>query len=110
MYKYLRLLPLLQLSVSWMIIEQCMAISSPLPLFMNYKHSIELQADVADLHWTVNDDKQEIIFELHVKSTGWIALGISPGKKIFVWFMFSTNNYFKFSWWYERCRHCCWMD
>ncbi|CAM4957108.1 unnamed protein product [Rotaria socialis] len=32
----------------------------------------------ADLWWTVNDDKQEILFELHVKTTGWIALGISP--------------------------------
>jgi len=47
---------------------------------MSYQHSTELQTNVADLYWTVDDDKREIIFELHVKSTGWIALGISPGK------------------------------
>jgi hypothetical protein len=57
---------------------------------MSYQHSIELQTNVADLHWTVDDDKREIIFELHVKSTGWIALGISPGK-IFVWCFFQLS-------------------
>ncbi|CAM2726532.1 unnamed protein product [Rotaria socialis] len=53
-------------------------ISSPVEPFTTYKHSIELRENVADLWWTVNDDKQEILFELHVKTTGWIALGISP--------------------------------
>ncbi|CAF0896019.1 unnamed protein product [Adineta steineri] len=31
-----------------------------------------------DLWWTVDDAEKEITFEYHVKSTGWIALGISP--------------------------------
>jgi hypothetical protein len=57
-------------------------ISSPIKPFAKYKHSVELQADVSDLWWTVDDAEREIMFELHVKTTGWIALGISPGKSI----------------------------
>jgi hypothetical protein len=37
---------------------------------------------VADLWWTIDDVKKEITFELHIKTTGWIALGISPGRSI----------------------------
>ena len=62
------------------IINKCNGISSSIVPFTNYQHSIELQSNVADLWWTVNDDKQEITFELHIKTTGWVALGISPGK------------------------------
>ena len=47
----------------------------------NYSHSVVLQVNVSNLWWTVNETSQEIIFELHVKTTGWIALGISPGKQ-----------------------------
>ncbi|CAF3089068.1 unnamed protein product [Rotaria sp. Silwood2] len=61
-----------------MIVEQSNGISSPVQPFTIYKHSVELQATVADLWWTVNDVEREIIFELHVNTTGWIALGISP--------------------------------
>ncbi|CAF1205461.1 unnamed protein product [Rotaria magnacalcarata] len=39
---------------------------------------VELQANVAQLWWTVNDIEQAITFELHVNTIGWIALGISP--------------------------------
>ncbi|CAF1032269.1 unnamed protein product [Rotaria socialis] len=60
------------------IVGKSNGISSPVEPFTTYKHSIELRENVADLWWTVNDDKQEILFELHVKTTGWIALGISP--------------------------------
>ncbi|CAF1240142.1 unnamed protein product, partial [Didymodactylos carnosus] len=38
-------------------------------------------ANVAQLWWTVNDIEQEITFELHVKTIGWIALGITGGMK-----------------------------
>ena len=51
----------------------------PLPL-TTYNYSISLQENVSVLWWNVNEVTEEIIFELHVKTTGWIALGISPGK------------------------------
>ncbi|CAF3460707.1 unnamed protein product [Rotaria socialis] len=60
------------------VVEESYEISSPVQPFTTYKHSIELQANVADLWWTVDNVEEEIIFELHVKTTGWIALGISP--------------------------------
>ncbi|CAF1272849.1 unnamed protein product [Rotaria magnacalcarata] len=43
-----------------------------------YKYSTVLQDNVADLWWTVDDAEREITFELHVKTMGWISLGISP--------------------------------
>ncbi len=76
MWKYI----FFQTSVLWFAIEKCNSISSPIRPFTNYTHSIELQANVADLWWTVDDVKKEITFELHMNTTGWIALGISPGK------------------------------
>lgn len=45
-----------------------------------YNYSISLQENVSVLWWNVNEVTQEITFELQVKTTGWIALGISPGK------------------------------
>ena len=57
----------------------CDGTSSPIQLHGKYPHSIELLQNVAELWWTVNEINQEIIFELHMKTTGWIALGISPG-------------------------------
>ncbi|CAF4944392.1 unnamed protein product, partial [Rotaria socialis] len=62
-----------------LIIGDVLAISSPIQPFTTYKYSIELQPDIADLWWTVDSDANEITFELHMKTTGWIALGISPG-------------------------------
>lgn len=56
-------------------------VSSPIREFANYEHSTELQQNVADLWWTIDEVKKEITFELHVRTTGWIALGISPGYK-----------------------------
>ncbi len=64
----------------WLLIEICTGITSPLQTFATYQHSTVLKEHVADLWWTVNDAEKEIIFELHIKSTGWIALGISPGN------------------------------
>jgi hypothetical protein len=69
-----------QLLLSLLIVQQCNGISSPIQPFNTYQHSTELEPNVSDLLWTVDDVKQEIIFELHMKTTGWIALGISPGK------------------------------
>ena len=68
------------LCISLLTIKLCAGISSPIQTFANYKHYAKFQANVAELWWTVNDTNKEIIFELHIKSTGWIALGISPGK------------------------------
>ena len=70
----------LQLSVWLIVIDRCLGISSPIQPLAIYKHSTELQSGIADLWWTVDDVEQEITIELHVKSTGWIALGISPGE------------------------------
>ncbi|CAF4341241.1 unnamed protein product [Rotaria sp. Silwood2] len=53
-------------------------IQFPISRFKTYQHSTELQPDVANLWWTVDETEAEIMFELHIKTTGWIALGISP--------------------------------
>jgi hypothetical protein len=65
-----------------MLVEKSNGISSPIEPFTTYKHSAELQTNVADLWWTVDDAEREIIFELHIKTTGWIALGVSPGRVV----------------------------
>jgi len=67
------------LTLSLLAVEKCNGISSPIQPFTTYEYSAELQADVADLWWSTNETQQDIIFELHIKTTGWIALGISPG-------------------------------
>jgi hypothetical protein len=76
MWKYI----FLQTYILWAVIDNCNSISSPIEPFTNYSNVVELQANVADLFWTVDNDKQEITFELHINTTGWIGLGISPGK------------------------------
>lgn len=76
MSKYIFIL----LSIWILLIDKCIGISSSIQTFTSYKHSVELQHGIADLWWTIDDAEKEIVFELHVKSTGWIALGISPGK------------------------------
>ena len=62
------------------VIQVSNGITSPITLFTTYNHSVELQINVADLWWTVDETNQTILFELHIQTTGWIALGISPGK------------------------------
>ncbi len=62
-----------------LLVKKSDGISSPLSPYIKYKNSIELQPDVADLWWTIDDTEKEITFEYHVKTTGWIGLGISPG-------------------------------
>jgi hypothetical protein len=69
-----------QLFLSLLVVDKCTGISSPIEPFTIYKHWTELQANIADLWWTVDDAEREIMFELHIKTTGWIALGVSPGK------------------------------
>jgi hypothetical protein len=64
------------------VVKKSNGMSSPIEPFTTYKHSAELQTNVADLWWTVDDAEREIIFELHIKTTGWIALGISPGRVV----------------------------
>jgi hypothetical protein len=61
------------------VVQKSNGISSPIHPYTSYRYSTELQNNVADLWWTVNETQQEITFELHIKTTGWIALGISPG-------------------------------
>ncbi|CAF1224031.1 unnamed protein product [Rotaria sp. Silwood1] len=87
------------LSIWLIVINTCTGISSPIQPFTTYKHSTTLQQDIADLWWTVDDAEQEIMFELHIKSTGWIALGISPaggmkGADIAVGWVDSSGNVF----------------
>lgn len=62
------------------VIHLIHGISSPITPYTSYDHSTELAAGVADLWWTFDEAKQEITFELHIQTTGWIALGISPGR------------------------------
>ncbi|CAF4394289.1 unnamed protein product [Rotaria sp. Silwood2] len=93
MSKYIIIL----LSIWLIVIHTCTGISSPIQPFTTYKHSTELQQDIADLWWTIDDDEKEIMFELHIKSTGWVALGISPaggmkGADIAVGWVESSGN------------------
>lgn len=74
---------LLMIILSLFIIKDCLSISSPIKPLSNYEHSIELENNVADLWWKIDNNKKEITFELHVNTTGWISLGISPGKVLF---------------------------
>ena len=71
--------------LSWVILSLCLtqhldAVTSPIPPYNNYTYATELQSNLADLWWTIDDARHEITFELHIKTTGWIALGISPGR------------------------------
>jgi len=52
-------------------------LSSPVRQFATYRNATELMKNIADLWWTVNDIDKEVTFELHAKTTGWIALGIA---------------------------------
>lgn len=93
-----------QLIFSWMMIENINSLSSPITPYTNYTYSIELLANTSDLWWTVDNVTKEIIFELHVATTGWIALGISPGNI----FLLITSDFCMifvgvFSWWYAWC-------
>jgi hypothetical protein len=67
------------LTVSF-VVHGTSAPSSPLAPYGNYDNFIAVKENVSDLWWTVNTTGKEITFELHVKTTGWIALGISPGR------------------------------
>ncbi|CAF4691961.1 unnamed protein product, partial [Rotaria sp. Silwood1] len=61
-----------------LIFRKIHGITSPLQPYTSYSYFIELEPNVVDLWWIVDETKQEITFELHIKTTGWIALGISP--------------------------------
>ena len=67
------------ISLVLIVIDRSYGISSPLIPFTNYNYSISMQENVSDLWWNVNKVEQEILFEFHVKTIGWIAFGISPG-------------------------------
>ncbi|CAF1066644.1 unnamed protein product, partial [Rotaria sordida] len=68
---FLTIVVLLQIATN----IQC--ISSPLRQFSTYRNVTELIDNIAELWWTVNEVNKEITFELHVKTTGWIGLGIA---------------------------------
>ncbi|CAF3715798.1 unnamed protein product [Rotaria sp. Silwood1] len=91
------MLRIFQIFVTLFIFKNTNSISSPIRPFTKYDYSVELEKNVADLWWTVDDIKQEIVFELHIKTTGWIALGISPGRDDLDFLIFlrlySTNEY-----------------
>ena len=74
-----------------LVVYDAAALSSPLKTFTDYTYSSELKSNVADLWWTVDAARKEITFELHIKSTGWIALGISPGLST-LFFIIHTNS------------------
>ena len=62
------------------MIEKINGISSPIEPYLNYTYSIELLSDKADLWWSIDNSTNEITFELHINTIGWIALGISPSN------------------------------
>ena len=74
---------LVSIIISVLVVQNTNAISSPISPYTTYKYNTELENGVADLWWSVNETSQDILFELHIKTTGWIALGISPGMFIF---------------------------
>jgi len=69
---------LLTLTSALIWIHSTNAISSPISPLMTYQYATEIESGVADLWWNVDQTKQDITFELHMKTNGWIALGISP--------------------------------
>lgn len=89
-----------QFIIVLLAIGRCTGAASPVRPFTTYKHWVELATNVADLWWTVDDAETEILFELHIKTTGWIALGISPGRQPL---KFLVDIGASFSWWHERC-------
>ena len=78
MSKYIHIL----LYFCFALLGNCNGISSPIRPFSTYKHSVELEKGIADLWWMIDDAEREITFDFHVKTTGWIGLGISPGRNI----------------------------
>lgn len=71
---------LFKTAVFLLLISTINGITSPIEPYTIYNYSVELEANVADLFWSTNEETQEILFEFHVNTTGWIALGISPCK------------------------------
>ena len=74
-----------------LVIQDTDTLSSPLKPFTNYTYSTSLKDKVGDLWWTVDAVRKEITFEMHIKTTGWIALGISPGQLLSL-LVFSSNQ------------------
>ncbi len=103
--KMVALYAVISILISLLIVQESNAITSPIQPYTNYRYSTELQNNVADLWWTVDETKHEILFELHIKTTGWIALGISPGTHLFAKIIihFSLSLSFLISWWNDRC-------
>ncbi len=75
---------IISIIISLLVVQNGNTTSSPIQPYINYTYNTELQSGVADLWWSVNETAEEILFELHVNTTGWIALGISPGKHLFL--------------------------
>jgi len=86
------------------MIKNINSLSSPITPYINYTYSIELLANTSDLWWTVDNVTKEITFELHVATTGWIELGISPGNiSLLITSDFCMIFFGVFSWWYAWC-------
>ena len=66
----------LRIALSLLILEKCISISSPIRPLTDYTYSIELEKNVADLWWTIDDNQQEITFELHIKISKELIFGI----------------------------------
>ncbi|CAF3765470.1 unnamed protein product [Rotaria socialis] len=58
-----------------------------------HESRLSLKKDTTDLWWTIDDTEKEITFELHIKSTGWIALaGGVKGADIVVGWVESSSK------------------
>ncbi|UJR36615.1 hypothetical protein I4U23_029335, partial [Adineta vaga] len=68
----------LQFILLSIIVPKSYGLFSPITPYMNYTYSVEISSVSADLWWSIDTNKSEITFELHMNTTGWIAMGISP--------------------------------
>ena len=84
---------IISIVISSFVIQNSNAITSPIQSYTNYEYSTELQTGIADLWWTVDETEREILFELHIKTIGWIALSISPGIHVFTKIIISHSSF-----------------
>lgn len=104
---------LLLCAILFGFIEASSSLSSPLSTYLNYSYSTTIRANAIDFWWSIDRIRDEITFELHVNTTGWLALGISSGILRLPTHTCTHASPFlsvSSSWWHERSWHRSRMD